>query len=189
MYPERAFGIIRAGSLKERSPSSCLTSTVKALKKTQNTNGNHIKTTHWKKTFLNLRVDYHYTTTVLWHSGGFCPGWPGWAGTRKAHACVHACTRICVRILSSERCFLLLLLLLLLLHPFNGFFSRTIWVNRHQKGKPFWILMKQEMMGWQCHQLDHMQIICTPLQTGNHASTMPLSLYRPNVLPAAQPTA
>jgi len=28
--------------------------------------------------------------------------------------------------------------------------------------------MKQ---GWQWHQLDHMQIICTSLQTDNHAST------------------
>jgi len=28
------------------------------------------------------------------------------------------------------------------------------------KVKTFWILMKQEMMGWQWHQLDHMQIIC-----------------------------
>ena len=37
--------------------------------------------------------------------------------------------------------------------------------------KPIWILMKQEMMGWQWHQLDHMQIICTLLQTDNHAST------------------
>jgi len=27
------------------------------------------------------------------------------------------------------------------------------------------------MMGWQWHQLDHMQIICTSLQTDNHAST------------------
>jgi len=33
--------------------------------------------------------------------------------------------------------------------PFNGLFSRTNWVSQHQKGKPFWILMKQEMMGWQ----------------------------------------
>jgi len=31
--------------------------------------------------------------------------------------------------------------------------------------------MKQETMGWQWHQLDHMQIICTLLQTDNHAST------------------
>jgi len=26
-------------------------------------------------------------------------------------------------------------------------------------------------MGWQWHQLDHMQVICTSLQTDNHAST------------------
>jgi len=34
--------------------------------------------------------------------------------------------------------------------------------------------MKQDMMGWQWHQLDHMQIICTSLQTDNHTSTLPL---------------
>jgi len=27
------------------------------------------------------------------------------------------------------------------------------------------------MMGWQWHQLDHLQVICTSLQTDNHAST------------------
>jgi len=37
-----------------------------------------------------------------------------------------------------------------------------------RKVKPIWILMKQETMGWQWHQLDHMQIICTSLQTDNH---------------------
>jgi len=31
--------------------------------------------------------------------------------------------------------------------------------------------MKHEMMGWQWHQLDHKQIICTSLQTDNHTST------------------
>jgi len=31
--------------------------------------------------------------------------------------------------------------------------------------------MKQKMTGWHWHQLDHMQIICTSLQTDNHAST------------------
>jgi len=49
--------------------------------------------------------------------------------------------------------------------------------------------MKQEMMGWQWHQLDHMQIICTSLQTDNHPSTLPLSFDRPHAFPAAQPTA
>jgi len=72
---------------------------------------------------------------------------------------------------------------------FNGLFSRTTWVSRHQKGQPFWILPEQEMMGWQWHHLDHMHIICTSLQTDNHASTSPLSFYRPDALPAAQPTA
>jgi len=50
--------------------------------------------------------------------------------------------------------------------------------------------MKQEMMWWQWHQLDHMQIICTSLQTDNHASTSSLNFFhRPDALPDAQPTA
>jgi len=48
--------------------------------------------------------------------------------------------------------------------------------------------MKEEMMGWQWHQLDRMQIIFTLLPTGNRASTSPLSFYRPDALPAIQPT-
>jgi len=46
--------------------------------------------------------------------------------------------------------------------------------------------MKQEMMGW--HQLEHMQIICTMLQTDNHASTSSLNFYRLDALPDAQAT-
>jgi len=45
----------------------------------------------------------------------------------------------------------------------------------NRKVKTFWILMKQEMMGRQWHQLGHMQIICTSLQADNHASTSPLN--------------
>ena len=71
----------------------------------------------------------------------------------------------------------------------NGLFSWTTWLSQHQKGNLFWILLKQEMMGWQWHQLDHMQIICTSLQRDNHASTSPLSFYRLDALTAAQPTA
>jgi len=42
-------------------------------------------------------------------------------------------------------------------------------------------------MGWQWHQLDHMQIICISLHTDNHASTSPLSFYRPDAfLPTNQ---
>jgi len=66
------------------------------------------------------------------------------------------------------------------------FFPR---VGRHHKGKPFWLLLELEMMGWQWHQLDYMQIICTSLQTDNHTSTAPLSFYWPDAFPPAQPTA
>jgi len=31
----------------------------------------------------------------------------------------------------------------------TAFFSRTTWVSWHQKDKPFWSLLEQEMMGWQ----------------------------------------
>jgi len=37
--------------------------------------------------------------------------------------------------------------------------------------------MKQEMIGWQWHQLD---------QTDNHTSTPSLNFYRPEALPDAQ---
>jgi len=35
-------------------------------------------------------------------------------------------------------------------------------------GKPAPGLNEAEMMGWQWHQLKHMENICTSLQTGNH---------------------
>ena len=44
-------------------------------------------------------------------------------------------------------------------HPFNGLLSSAC--------------------EWQWHQLGHMQV-CTSLQTDNHASTPPLSFYRPD---------
>jgi len=42
--------------------------------------------------------------------------------------------------------------------------------------KTFWILTKQEMMGWL--QLDYMQIICTSLETDNHVSTKSLKILQ-----------
>jgi len=44
------------------------------------------------------------------------------------------------------------------------------------------------LWGWQWHQLDHMQTICTSLQTENHTNTSSLNFYRPDALPDAQPT-
>jgi len=48
--------------------------------------------------------------------------------------------------------------------------------------------MKQEMMGWQWHQLDHMEIIFILLKTDNHTSTSPLNFYTLVAFPDAQPT-
>jgi len=50
--------------------------------------------------------------------------------------CTFASVSYCIRWCDVATTILpLLLLLLLLLHPFNGLFSRTIWVSRYQKGK------------------------------------------------------
>jgi len=37
--------------------------------------------------------------------------------------------------------------------------------------------MKQETIGWQWHQLDRMQIICTSLKTDNYTSTSSLNSF------------
>jgi len=66
--------------------------------------------------------------------------------------------------------------------------SRTTQVSRYQKGKTNLDFTEERASEWQWHQLDHMQV-CTSLQTDNHASTPPLIFYRPDALPAAQPTA
>ena len=73
-------------------------------------------------------------------------------------------------------------------HTFNGPFSGTTQVSRYQKGKTGLDFTEAREREWQWHQLGHMQV-CTSLQTDNHASTPPLSFYRPDALPVAQPTA
>ena len=74
-------------------------------------------------------------------------------------------------------------------HPFNGPFSRTTQVSRYQKGEANLDFTEARDSEWQWHQLGHTQV-CISLQTDNHASTTPLKVfYRPDALPAAQPTA
>jgi len=65
-------------------------------------------------------------------------------------------------------------------------FFQTTWVSRHQKGKPFWILLELEMMGWQWHQLDHMQSFAPRFRQITMQVPHPLGFYRPGALPAAQ---
>jgi len=53
-------------------------------------------------------------------------------------------------------------------------FSAAIWVSRYQRGKTSLDLNEARddgVLGWQWHQLDHMQTICTSLQTDNHTNT------------------
>ena len=73
-------------------------------------------------------------------------------------------------------------------HTFNGPLSRSTRVSRYQKGKTNLDFTEARDSEWQWHQLGHMQV-CISLQTENHASTPPLSFYRPDALPATQPTA
>jgi len=73
-------------------------------------------------------------------------------------------------------------------HPFNGPFSGTTQVGRYQKSKTNLDFTEARDSEWQWHPLGHMQV-CTSLQTDNLASTPPLSFYRPDALPATQPTA
>ena len=65
--------------------------------------------------------------------------------------------------------------------PFNGPFSGTTQVSRYQKGKTNLDFTEARDSEWQWHQLGHMQV-CISLQTDNHASTPPLSFYRPDAL-------
>jgi len=83
-------------------------------------------------------------------------------------------------------------LLLLLPRPFNGLFSRITWISQYHEDKSSLDLNEARddgVLGWQWHQPDHTQTICTSLQTDNHTSTSSLNFYTPNALPDARQTA
>ena len=73
-------------------------------------------------------------------------------------------------------------------HPFNSPFSGTTRVSPYQKGKPIWILLKQETVSssgisWAiCKSAPHSRQLTMPAP---HYS----GFSRPDALPAAQPTA
>ena len=66
--------------------------------------------------------------------------------------------------------------------------SRTTCVSQQQKCKPFWIVIKQEVMGWQWCRLERVQTICISLQTDNHVCTSWQLLCGLDALPDAQST-
>jgi len=69
----------------------------------------------------------------------------------------------------------------------NGPFSGTTQVSRYQKGKTNLDFTEARVSEWQWHQLGHMQIY-TSLQTTTPAPHHSV-FYRPDALPATQPTA
>ena len=73
-------------------------------------------------------------------------------------------------------------------HPFNGPFSGTTQVSRYQKGKTNLDFTEERDSEWQWYQLD----ICKSAPCSRQI-TMPAPhhsiFYRPDALPAAQPTA
>jgi len=60
-------------------------------------------------------------------------------------------------------------------------------VSQYQKGETSLDLNEARdygVLGWQWHQLDHMQTICTSLQTDNHTNTPSLSFTGLMLCPA-----
>jgi len=57
----------------------------------------------------------------------------------------------------------------------------------YEKGKTNLDFTKAKDIEWQWHQLGHMQI-CTSPGTDNDVSTPSFTFYRPDTLPAAQPS-
>jgi len=75
-------------------------------------------------------------------------------------------------------------------HPTNSVKApKATQVSRYEKDKTNLDFTGARDSEWQWHQQGHMQA-CTSLQTDNHTSTQPLCFfYRPDALPATQPTA
>jgi len=59
----------------------------------------------------------------------------------------------------------------------------TTWMSRHQKGRAVQDFYEARDDGLTVASAGHMQVICTSLQTDDHASTSPLSFYKPDALP------
>jgi len=71
---------------------------------------------------------------------------------------------------------------------FNGPLSRTTQVSRYQKGTINLDFTEARDSEWQWHQLGHMQV-CTHSRQITTSATHCSVFYRPDALPATQPTA
>jgi len=125
-------------------------------------------------------------------NGDKSPGRPTWFGTRRTLIHSHSMNFYAFAMSNSSggsgRGFATIYRATTL-HPFNGLFSRTIWVCGYQKGKTSLDLNDARddgvwPLGMQWHQLDHIQSICTSLHTDNHTNTRSLRLSNTNLLSA-----
>jgi len=73
-------------------------------------------------------------------------------------------------------------------HPFNGPFSGTTWVSRYQKGKTNLDFTEARDSEWLWHQLRHTQVPAPSSRQLNMPAPHHSVFYRPDALPAAQPT-
>jgi len=77
------------------------------------------------------------------------------------------------------------------LNPLDGLISQTAGTKKKGETSPDLNEARDDgVLGWHWHRLDHMQAICTLLQTDIHTniSSSLLNFYRPVALPDAQPT-
>jgi len=127
----------------------------------------------------SLQTDNHISTPPLSFLQARCPSCRPTNSVKALKAVLLNCISVKAKRFTSQHTHT---------HSFNGPLSRTTWVSRYQKGKTNLDFTEARDSEWQWHQLGHMQV-CTSLQTDNHANTPPLSFFRPDALPAAQPTA
>ena len=75
----------------------------------------------------------------------------------------------------------LMVFVLLPLYPFDSLFSRTTWISQYQKGKTSLDLNEASddgVLEWHWHQLDHMQTVCTSLQTDSRTNTSSINILQ-----------
>jgi len=138
--------------------------------------------------FLVFSVIYVYVVNLKWQYWldlwRYCSRWKRWSHRRleqdwKGWNTDNIAISQYIAVLSFSRS--------TCTHSFNGPFSGTTQLSRYQKGKTNLDFTEARNSEWQWHQLGHMQV-CTLLQTDSHTRTHHSVFYRPDALPAAQPT-
>ena len=126
---------------------------------------------------IRAHTDTHAYTLQWLHLPTMHKTWYTTTTTSDLTAAIHVNLGLWIWVCESGLASSPLAVGILLTLTLDGFWENDLFGGNIVLGEfPFyfyyyWILLEQQMMGWQGHQLDHMQIICTMLQTDNHAST------------------